>query len=267
MGLNVYSTAMSRYLLLIYGIVLGYLPVSAQQNDIEDSVLVNTQTMQDAEYDDEELVVPDTIVKVREIILSPDSAIQWRARKEFQYIHTIDSILRKSQEVKKTPSRRTSGSNSSFMNRILGGGFIKYLLWTLAILFLLIIVYQLSKSGKLFTGSKRNVQVAEQADEEEMLLHHNFDDLIRNAIKEEDYRLATRYHFLKVLQQLRDKNHIAFEPDKTNSRYVREVPAALQSAFSTLVLQYEYVWYGHFDIGSEQFQQLEKGFQQFYQKI
>jgi hypothetical protein len=265
-GLNIYSKAMSKYLLLIYGIVLGYLPVSAQQSGIEDSVLVNSQTMQDAEYDDEEIVVPDTIVKVREIILSPDSALQWRTRKEFQYIHTIDSILRKSQEVKKTPTRRTN-SSGSFMNRVLGGGFIKFLLWSLAILFLLIIIYQLSKSGKLFTGSKRNVQVSEQADEEELLLHHNFDDLISSAIKNEDYRLATRYHFLKVLQQLRDKNHIAFEPDKTNSRYVREVPAALQPAFSTLVLQYEYVWYGHFDIGMEQFQQLEKGFQHFYQKI
>jgi hypothetical protein len=259
---------MSRYLLLIWMGVMVHLNVRAQDAPMEDSVIVNSQTMQDSEYyDEKEFYVADTVIRLRKIFIPADSPIAWRARKEFQYIHTIDSLLRKSQEVKKPKQTRRNRSGDSFMNRLLGGGFLKYFLWTLAILFLVIIIYQLSKSGGLFVAGRKNTQVAEIEDEAELVLHHNFDQLISNAVKNEDYRLATRYHFLKILQQLRDKNHIAFEPDKTNSRYVREVPAAMQSAFSTLVLQYEYVWYGHFDIQQQQFQQLEKGFQQFSQKI
>ncbi len=209
----------------------------------------------------------DTMVTVRAITISMDSVQAWKNRTEFQYIHTLDSLLRRSQQAEKiTPVKRTGGGGSLF-NKILGGGFLSFILWTLAILFVLVIVYQLSRSGRIFSGSRKESTVSESPDEEELILHSNFDELISGAVKKEDYRLATRYQFLKLLQQLREKNHIAYEPDKTNSRYLREIPLALQPAFSALVLQYEFAWYGHYDIREGHYHSLEKDFRSFAQKI
>ncbi|RYY68315.1 MAG: DUF4129 domain-containing protein, partial [Chitinophagaceae bacterium] len=64
-----------------------------------------------------------------------------------------------------------------------------------------------------------------------------------------------------------DNNHIDYEPDKTNSRYVYELPESWRNDFSKLVFQYEYVWYGHFDIDNNQYANVQKGYDAFLQKV
>ena len=231
----------------------------------EDSISATTHIIRDEEVIEEVVVPVDTILKVRELVISPDSATAWKNRSEFEYIHSLDSLLQASQQTKSKPAKR--GSDNSASSEFLGGGFIKFFLWTLALLFVIFIIYQLSTTGRLFTTAKRDPQVIETPDEAELLLQHNFDSLIASAIANQDYRLATRYHFLKLLQQLRDKNYIAYEPDKTNSRYVRELPPAIQQAFSNIVLKYEFIWYGHYDIAMEQFRAMEDDVKTLSQKL
>lgn len=251
--------------ILILFLIAGFCYTNAQPgNSYQDSAELPAQIITEEIYQE---LSPDTVVNVREISISPDSANAWRSRKEFQYIHTLDSLLRRSQEQDKPQTIKRTGGGGGFMNRALGGGVLKTVLWTLALVFVIMIIYKLSTSGRIFSGSKKNIQVSEAPDEEELILQHNFDELISGAVKKEDYRLATRYQFLKVLQQLREKNHIAYEPDKTNSRYLREMPVNLQSSFSSLVLQYEFTWYGHYDIKRTHYSELEKDFRSFAQKI
>lgn len=255
---------MIKPLIILWILLLAGSGLNAQE-PIEDSVTSITQIITDGEQYEEVVEPVDTVVTVREIVISPDSVLAWKRRPEFKYIHSLDSILKISQQQKVKPQKRSSGSSAS--NQFLGGGFLKFLLWTLALVFVMFIVYQLSKSGRLFTAGRRDVQVLETPDEEALLLHHDFDELISAAKRKDDYRLATRYYFLKLLQQLRDKNLIVFEPDKTNSRYLRELPMNMQKAFSGIVLKYEFVWYGHYDIGWERFSGMEKEFKNFSQSI
>lgn len=79
--------------------------------------------------------------------------------------------------------------------------------------------------------------------------------------------MAVRYLFLKTLRQLSDRGHLQQSADKTNFQYVQEIPADKRNDFASLVLNYEYVWYGHLNIVREQYDQLEKKYTSFYNKI
>lgn len=227
------------------------------------------EEVRDSDYYQEIKEEPvDTSLFARYINLPDDSIRNWKNKKEYAYTKNLDSLLKASQEehAEEAPRIRTPRSGS-FMNQLLGGSAIKIILWTLAILFVGIIVYQLLKSNGLFQSSYKSKVSEKPAEEEELSLQNDFDPLIDQAFKQGDYRMAVRYHFLKTLQQLRDKNQINYEPDKTNSRYVYEIPVNWRNDFSQLILQYEYVWYGHFDISKEQYAQVQKGFQSFLQKV
>lgn len=94
----------------------------------------------------------------------------------------------------------------------------------------------------------------------------NFDQRIAEALKNADYRLATRWQYLKMLFLLDKKQVISFAPYKTNIDYKYEIrDKNLQDVFTSLSRIYEYVWYGRFVIteynyalNSEKFSALEK---------
>lgn len=228
---------------------------------------VVTQVFQEDEVVMEEEYGPvaDTVLRLRNISIDRDSIYSLKNKKEFRYVKNLDSLLKASQQ--KEPAQPKKISGNSFSNRLLGGSFIKALLWILAIFFIGIIIYQLLKSNGLFQRKSTSLVTENIENETELLLHHDFDQLIHQACKLGDYRMAVRYLFLRTLQQLRDKNQINYEPDKTNSRYVYELPEQWRNDFSRLIFQYEYVWYGHFDIQKEQYSQVEKAFSNFSQKI
>ena len=220
---------------------------------------------EDENYDERYEPVIDTTLSLRSIEITTDSINSWKKKPAFAYVRNLDSLLKASQQEAEPQPRPTY--KPSFMTRLLGGPGIKFILWTLAIVFIGIILYQLLKSNGLFQKAPTS-RVVENPDENmELLLHNDFDPLISQACNLGDYRLAVRYLFLKTLQQLRDKNQINYEPDKTNTRYVYELPEQRRNDFSRLIFQYEYVWYGHFEINKDQYDQVEAGFNNFYKKI
>lgn len=84
---------------------------------------------------------------------------------------------------------------------------------------------------------------------EENIKDVNFDTLISEALKENNYRLATRYLYLKSLKLLTNKNSIEWHYDKTNSDYINEIKDEnIKAAFKRISYIYDYVWYGEFPI-------------------
>ncbi|RYD76642.1 MAG: hypothetical protein EOP53_14350 [Sphingobacteriales bacterium] len=239
----------------------------AQDYNVYDTT-VKVETVADENYEEdyEEYSQVDTVLYSNAVVLEKDSINSWKRKKEFAYIKNLDSLLKASQEKEPIHKQRIPGGDS-FATRLLGGPVIKIILWTLALFFVGIIVYQLLKNRGLFQRSSRSKVAEKPEDEDILLLHDDFEKLAQQAIAIGDYRMAVRYHFLKILQQLRDKNHISYEPDKTNARYVYELPLNWRNDFSKLIFQYEYVWYGHFDINQHQYEQVKYGFHSFLQKI
>jgi len=98
---------------------------------------------------------------------------------------------------------------------------------------------------------------------EETLSVTNFDKLIKKALKNNNYRLATRYEYLKSLQQLSQKEIIKWNYDKTNSEYLNEIKnKTTKDLFKKASYIYDYVWYGEFFINKDHFNQNQLVFNQ-----
>lgn len=96
----------------------------------------------------------------------------------------------------------------------------------------------------------------------------NFAALIEQAAEAGNYRLAVRLYYLKTLKQLTDKNHIQWQPTKTNRSYVFELNnSTLKPDFEILTQQFEYVWYGDFAVSKQNFEEIKTQFQTFSESV
>lgn len=98
---------------------------------------------------------------------------------------------------------------------------------------------------------------------EENIKQVDFDKLINKSLKENNYRLATRYLYLKSLKSLAHKKTIEWHFDKTNSDYINEIKdIKLKELFKRVSYIYDYVWYGEFPIDEDSFNKNKDDFNQ-----
>jgi hypothetical protein len=82
----------------------------------------------------------------------------------------------------------------------------------------------------------------------------DFDPLIEAAIRERDFRGATRLLYLKGLRRLSERNLIEWRRDRMNHDYLRQLgQTELADPFARCTLLFEYVWYGDFPIDEATF--------------
>ena len=139
--------------------------------------------------------------------------------------------------------------------------YIVYGLLGLIVLYLLIkFLLQNSVSSVFKTDDKT---IAGFSYVEENIEQIDFDKLISNALKVTNYRLATRYLYLKSLKSLANKKTIEWHFDKTNSDYLNEIKdSKLKGLFKRVSYIYDYVWYGEFPIDEVSFNKNKDDFNQ-----
>jgi len=87
----------------------------------------------------------------------------------------------------------------------------------------------------------------------------DFEKRINKALDGQDYRLATRLLFLRLLRSMAEKNIIKYGIDKTNLDYLFELGSTkYYRDFSAASRNYEYVWYGNFSMQQSQFVQVRQ---------
>ncbi len=210
----------------------------------------------------------DTMLVARPVYIEPDTIQEWKNKKEFKYIKNLDSLLKALQAKENEKSAtREEPPKRSFVNEFLDAPFLKTLFILLALFFVAVILNHLLKNQGIFKRVTVSSPAKEVETEEDELLENDYEKLVHQAYKLADYRMAVRYLFLKTLQDLRDRNHIEYTREKTNSRYARELPPEMRNDFSRLTLAYEYVWYGNFSVSKEQFDTIQKQFSAFFNKI
>ncbi len=251
---------------------------SAQEKFVyEDSTLLQnekalTAPVEDIEVSDELIQSnyaekPDTILYPNSLQLPYDSVKQWKNLKEYAYVKYLDSLLKNKKkekdEVKEPPRSR------GVLNDFLGSGFITGLLSILAILFVFFIIYRLFLAEGVFKrNSKAVIKEQDEVIEPEITKETDLDALIKTALQHGNYRQAVRYQYLRTLHTLADKSLVELAPDKTNYQYVNEIRNRdHQQAFAALTLNYEYVWYGEFNIDKETYGKIESGFTALNQKL
>lgn len=210
---------------------------------------------------------PDTTLYINNLPFPADSMQNWKDLKEFAYAKYLDSLLKEKQ---KTQVRSKPGSyEPGVMNSILASSVVRVFLWTLAILFILFILYKLFLAEGVFKRESRAVkQQTPEVEEEVISSESDFNNLINQALQANNYRQAVRYQYLKTLHKLSDRNLVELAKDKTNFQYVRELRnPAFQNDFASLTLNYEYVWYGEFIIDKSIYQKIESNFTALNQKL
>ncbi len=108
-------------------------------------------------------------------------------------------------------------------------------------------VYKILRSG-YFVSNKRKNETEPEYNEEDITIT-NWDTLLREAVKTEDYRLAIRYNYMWLLQLLERRGLIQYRIDKTNYDYFLELSSSkYKQLFKDLSRQYENTWYGHLPV-------------------
>ncbi len=135
------------------------------------------------------------------------------------------------------------------------------------LIFLIIRFLFMANLIKYFGGNDGEAEV-DYGEDEEIIRKKNIDNLIKEAVEKEDYRLALRYYFLKLLRKLENNDIIKWESQKTNFDYLNEIKQKEQhSKFKRFTLWYDYIWYGKYPLDYLEFNEMSKEFNSFFNKL
>jgi hypothetical protein len=136
------------------------------------------------------------------------------------------------------------------------------LVWIMKALVVLVVIYGvfvvvsilLGKEGAWFLLKKSDESTLSYRLNEDELKSSDYTSLFKEARLNQDYRLAVRYRYLMLLQQLSSQGFIKYHPEKTNTDYSREiVNQELSDLFTYLSYIYDHTWYGAFTISEFEF--------------
>lgn len=137
---------------------------------------------------------------------------------------------------------------------------IPYLILLAVLGFLAYLFAKLNPAASMFSATQEGEMMF--AKEEDIIQFQNIPALIEQAVASADYRLAVRYHFLYLLQQLSKRGVITYDKTKTDEDYLHEIKEELKPGFQKLSRIYDYIWYGKFETGEETYYQIAKEFRQ-----
>ncbi len=221
----------------------------AQSKVIEDSLIQN--------------VVYDTS-KVNVRIPSKGTLNQYRNNKEFLY-DRVEAPLSFWDKIK-------IWINNYFQNLFSSKGFsmyFKYFLYLITAVSAFLVIFILLKSNVrgIFYG-KTSGEAGKNNFEEEDINRINFDEKILDAVNNNNYRLAVRLHYLKMLKHLSDKKIIEWQLNKTNSAYSKEIQKTqFHSNFEKLTSIFEWIWYGELPVDKDNFIKIKDAFFDFDSSI
>lgn len=133
-----------------------------------------------------------------------------------------------------------------------------------ALIAILIIIFVLQVNNVAFNGlfGRNSVSISNNIHSEtEDIKQADFDSLIKNALSDKNFRLAVRFHFLKIIQTLGNSGIITLSDEKTNHDYLNEIAnKELKKGFEPLIIVFEYVWYGEYEPDMLVYNSLNQGF-------
>ena len=224
----------------------------------------------------------DTVLSRNEF-QADDSMQGYKNDRDFAYMKYLDSLLRntkdltidtfsinnatssRNKEVQRQPGKKTSSPQLNiFSNPV-----VKIVLWVLAIFLIGYLLWKLFLGENFFRRNPTHKPVADtEAEGTDISDPSAYDSLIASAVMNKNYRLAIRYSYLQTLKKLAGTGLLQFAPDKTNYQYVNELRGRpWQNDFAAITLNYEYVWYGKFDIEEHVYRRLAADYKNFNQKL
>lgn len=188
----------------------------------------------------------------------PDTTIRsWKNSRDFEYANNASLWKKKKPE---------EGNN--LLERILESDAFRWFIYILLGSILLYALYKIISENNLRFFYRKPARTKETPLEEAELPEEDLDQLLRRAVEEKEYRMATRYHYLKTLRHLDKMELIRWHSQATDAEYVRQMDTRPQGErFRWLTSAYERVWYGKFPLDEHQYTRLSQYFQDFHNAV
>ena len=189
----------------------------------------------------------------------PDSVPErLKNEKEFAYANDPSLWTKKQKKAEDNSSGMLEG-----IARFLESKQVRYFFYLLVILAVIWIIYRLVVVNSLFVFNSRKKDHAHDL-EDEIALEGNIRERIDAAVRNGDYRLATRLLYIDTLQWLDQLQLIRYKADSTNQEYVQQMDRTPRGrAFRQLTRVFDYVWYGQFPVSREKFEVIRENFKSF----
>ena len=128
---------------------------------------------------------------------------------------------------------------------------LPYLILAAALFFIIKYFLNIQTSNIL---KKNNKSIVKFGSDEELIKREDLNLLLKDAIENEEYRIAVRFYYLLILKKLTESGSLNWQQEKTNEDYIKELQeTSLQSKFSESTRVYDFVWYGNFNINQTDF--------------
>lgn len=148
----------------------------------------------------------------------------------------------------------------------LSARFWKTLLFILLFVVLIIVAYYIIKSRR-----PKDTKVIYDLEDDwtpEKIEKSELELLLEDALMRQNYRAAVRIYFMFILKDLADKRLIKWQKDKTNYHYLLELRShSIHPEFNDAVRIYDLVWYGEYQIGEPEFNQIRPTLVQCYTTV
>ncbi len=139
----------------------------------------------------------------------------------------------------------------------------KTLVWVIIIgAFIAVLIWFLIASDiRLFRKKPNAVKNETEVAISEDIFAVDYDHELAKAITTENYALGVRLMYLHVLRLLSEKGLIQYKIERTNSDYILQLyNTSYYNDFFRLTRNFEYVWYGKFDISSAAFEMIRQDY-------
>lgn len=241
-----YQILTGKKIVLIFFVLIS-VPAPAQVDDTISGI-----------FAEKKFFIADTL-KLRQL---PDSAIsKMKEDKDFWYANTVFN----KRKVKKNPG--TNSNHISLEEQM----WFQTLLWVIVIggFAAFIMIYLANSNISLFRRKSKyitGISGGELATDDIFTI--NYQNEIEKAVLHNNYRVAVRLLFLQLLKRLSEKNLIQYTHEKTNLDYLMQLsPTIYYQDFFRITRNYEYSWYGQFNINPEKFDVIKNDFEKLEQRI
>jgi hypothetical protein len=247
-------------------VVFGFISIAIHAQNLStelDSLTTDTTIIEyeeEPEYEIEETIeqnyflersafLPDSL-SLRKI---PDSIVQsLKSDADFWY---ADHVFKKNEP------RKRSGAGKKILEVVLWmiiiGGFAAFIMWYLA-----------NSNTGLFQKKSRAIAFEDEDTITEDIFAINYQKEIDKALSNGNYRLAIRLMYLRLLRDLSQKNIIRYKQERTNFDYLLQLSStSYYHDFFRVTRNYEYSWYGQFDVDKDKFDIIRTDFLHFERKV
>lgn len=164
----------------------------------------------------------------------------------------------------KKEKEKTITSDTSFLQKLFSKDWFRNLLWAIIICSFIAMVFLFLFQSNIRLFHRKPTAIGEIGEDVRNIFSINYESEISSAVAQSNFRLAIRLHFLQTLFLLAEKNRIQYKEDFTNSDYIDQLQqTTLYRVFKKLTRDFEYAWYGKFNITAAAYQHIEADFKTF----